>query len=85
LILPITNVDVIGDVIGDVMWSRNRLYILLTWLESKVTPIAIGLLKQCLVHLVHPRNTRPGFKVPHNRSQIVVGVLKQCSAPLWST
>jgi len=29
LILPITNVDVIGDVIGDVMWSRNRLYILL--------------------------------------------------------
>ena len=30
MILPITNVDVIGDVIGDVMWSRNRLYILLT-------------------------------------------------------
>ena len=29
MILPITNVDVIGDVIGDVMWSRNRLYILL--------------------------------------------------------
>jgi len=29
--LPITNVDVIGDVIGDVMWSRNRLYILLAY------------------------------------------------------
>jgi len=34
LILPITNVDVIGDVIGDVMWSRNRLYILLTYSVS---------------------------------------------------
>ena len=29
LVLPITNFDVIGDVIDDVMWSRNRLYILL--------------------------------------------------------
>ena len=34
MILPITNVDVIGDVIGDVMWSRNRLYILLLYTYS---------------------------------------------------
>ena len=29
LVLPITNSDVIDDVIDDVMWARNRLYILL--------------------------------------------------------
>jgi len=42
LILPITNVDVIGDVIGDVMWSRNRLYILLSWIILKIFEHAQG-------------------------------------------
>jgi len=43
LILPITNVDVIGDVIGDVMWSRNRLYILLSFAQLQVNSMNICL------------------------------------------
>ena len=41
LVLPITNVDVIGDVIDDVMWSRNRLYILLVLRNSQIPIYAI--------------------------------------------
>jgi len=36
LVLPITNSDVIDDVIDDVMWARNRLYILLAYADTFV-------------------------------------------------
>ena len=39
--VDITNVDVIGDVIDDVMWSRNRLYILLVLRNSQIPIYAI--------------------------------------------
>ena len=39
MVLSITDDDVIGDVIDDVVWSRNRLYILLaSWQRYCTAP-----------------------------------------------
>ena len=45
--VDITNVDVIGDVIDDVMWSRNRLYILLVLRNSRIPIYAILVAGRC--------------------------------------